>query len=84
MEEASDGQHGFRLRERYEKEEGQGLYSGAKCPTGQGWPVDHGGGVAAKKVRAVGFGHRRQMIEPNLKKLSQRRWPPPEKLAQSE
>lgn len=29
--------------------------------------------MAAKKVRAVGFGHRRQMIEPNLKKLSQRR-----------
>jgi putative transposase len=29
--------------------------------------------VAAKKVRAVGFGHRRQMIEPNLKRLSQRR-----------
>jgi hypothetical protein len=24
--------------------------------------------VAAKKVRAVGFGHRRAMIEPNLKK----------------
>ena len=29
--------------------------------------------MAAKKVRAVGFGHRRQMIEPNLKRLSQRR-----------
>ena len=45
MEETSDGQHGFRLRERYEKEEGQGFYSGTKYPTGQGGPVDHGGGV---------------------------------------
>jgi transposase-like protein len=26
-----------------------------------------------KKVRTVGFGHRRQIIEPNLKRLSQRR-----------
>jgi hypothetical protein len=55
MEEATDGQHGFGLQERYEKEERQGLYSGTKCPKGQGWRVDHEGGVAAKKCVQLGL-----------------------------
>lgn len=40
-----------------------------KWPLGQGSPVAHGGGFAAKKVHAGGVRFRRQMIEAKSKNL---------------